>query len=310
MALSFVGATGGTASAGLPSGWQAGDLAIVFAYRDGSTTAPSLPTGWTNIINGGANTNSQRVGYRILQSGDTGTGTWTNATTVICVVYRGQDATPIGASAQNGGSSTTVTYPALTLQRTDGSSWVLCAAGHRSIDTSLETPPSGTTLRRNELDSTDEAAAFDTNGGVSSWSSRSVSVGGTSSGWRAVSVEIRQAPTFGSAVLVAGAVLTGTPVAVRHAAAVMHAEAIQGALARVLAGGRAVLEAEGLLAAAARMVAGAQAALEAAAALTGSARILAGGRGELQAEAILSAHGYADAGPTPVRLLHLGMRPY
>jgi hypothetical protein len=197
VAISFVGASTGVTSASLPSGWQAGDLAIVLAYRDGSTTAPSLPSGWTNIISGGANTNSQRVGYRVLQAGDTGTGTWTNATSVVCLVYRGQHATtPIGASAQTGASSTTVTYPALTLEVTDGTSWVVGLAGHRSIDTALETPPTGMVNRANVVDSTDEASGHDTNGGVTSWSATSVSVGGTSSGWRAATVEVRAAPTI------------------------------------------------------------------------------------------------------------------
>jgi hypothetical protein len=113
-------------------------------------------------------------------------------------VYRGQDSTPIGTSAQGGGASTTVTYPALTLQRTNNTSWVFCASGHRSTDTALQNPPPspsfGLQLRRNDVDATDEASAFDTNGGVSAWAAASVSVGGTSSGWRAVSVEVLAAP--------------------------------------------------------------------------------------------------------------------
>ncbi len=199
-AVSFIGATTGTTSASLPSGWQAGDIAIVFAYRDGSNTAPTLPTGWTNIISGGANTNSERVGFRILQSGDTGTGTWTNATSVVCHVYRGQlraygASTPaIPNAAQAGGNGTTVTYPALTMRVTNGSSWVAGFAGHRSTNTALETPPTGMTNRADVVDSTDEAAGHDTNGGVTSWSQTTVDVGGTGSGWRGVTIEIEAEP--------------------------------------------------------------------------------------------------------------------
>jgi hypothetical protein len=208
MALSFVGASSGVASASLPSGWQAGDLAVVFAYRDGNNTAPTLPTGWTDIISGGANTNSERVGYRVLQAGDTGTGTWTNATSVVCLVYRGQrGSAPIGASAQNGGNSTTVNYPALTLQDTSGNSWVAGFAGHRSTDTALETPPTGMVNRANVVDATDEAAGHDTNGGVTSWPSTNVSVGGTASGWRSAVVEIlSNIVTIGATIAGAGTV--------------------------------------------------------------------------------------------------------
>lgn len=193
-AISYIGKATGTNSATLPS-FSVGDLAVVFAYRDGSTTAPSLPSGWTNIGNSGANTNSSRVGYRVLQSGDTTTSTWTNATSVVVMVYRGQDSTtPIGTSSGSGTASTTVTYNALTLQITDGSSWVLGVAGHRSTNTNLQNAPTGMTNRATVVDATDEAAGHDSNGGISSWGAQNVSVGGTSSGWRAWSIEIRSTP--------------------------------------------------------------------------------------------------------------------
>ena len=114
MAISFIGQATGTTSATLPT-FTAGDLAVVWAYRDGSTTAPTLPAGWTNINSSGANTNSARIGYRILVGGDTTTGTWTNATEVLVHVYRGHGVTAQLApnSAMTSGSSTTVSYPLL-----------------------------------------------------------------------------------------------------------------------------------------------------------------------------------------------------
>lgn len=198
MAISFVGKTNNSgATATLPTGWQAGDLALAYAYRDGSNTPPSLPTGWTDIHNSGANTNSHRLAYRVLQAGDS-SWTFTNATETIVHVYRGQQAaTPIGASAATGANnSTTVTYSALTLQVTDGTSWVAGFAGHRSTNTALETPPTGMVNRSNIVDATAEAAGHDTNGGVSSWSSQDVAVGGTASAWRSIVVEIRGAANF------------------------------------------------------------------------------------------------------------------
>jgi hypothetical protein len=214
VAITYVGSAVGTTSASLPTGWQPGDLAIVAAYRDGSNTAPTVPSGWTSVLSTSGNTNSLVVGRRILQAGDTGTGTWTNATNLVVHVYRGIDpATPVGASAGTGAQSTTVTYPALTLQVTDGTSWVAGFAGHRSVDTAIETPPTGMTNRSDSLNATAELAGHDTNGGVASWSQQSVSVGGTSSGWRSCTVEIRAAPgqvvELSGSISISGAVVAG-----------------------------------------------------------------------------------------------------
>ena len=193
MPISFISAASGTTTATLGS-HQTGDLILVFAYRDGNTTAPSLPSSPTfnNIQASGANSNSARMAWRVATSSAETIGTWTNATTVIAVVYRGVNTeTPIGGSAITGAQSTTVTYPGITMSVTDGSSWVVGAAGHRSTNTSLETPPSGLgSLRNNTVDATDEASFFDSNGGLTSWSNTNVSVGGTSSGWRAITAEL------------------------------------------------------------------------------------------------------------------------
>lgn len=194
MAITRIGFATGTTSCTLPT-HQAGDLILIFAYRDGNTTAPSLPAGYWNITNNGANTNSMRVGYRIAPSAGTSSGTWTNATSVIAVVYRGAR---VGTFAVGGAASTTVNYPAITLLKSDNTSWVVSGAGHRSIDTSIEAAPSGMTNVNSVLDATDELAVHDTNGTASSWSSTNVSVGGTSSGWRSCVVELIDA---GSSIL-------------------------------------------------------------------------------------------------------------
>jgi hypothetical protein len=196
--VSFVGSAVGTTSANLPA-FLPGDIAVVHAFRSGNATAPTLPAGWTSINTGTTTTTGARIGYRILVAGDTTTGTWTNATRVTVSIYRGQSlaygngVNP--ASATSSAVSTTVTYPALTLTRTDGTSWVLGVAGHRSTDTAIETPPTGMVLRADSL-GTSEAAAHDTGGGVASWGSTNVSVGGTSSGWVSFVVEIAAQPAL------------------------------------------------------------------------------------------------------------------
>lgn len=197
MAISYVGGAAGTNSATLPS-FQPGDVAIVFAFRDGSTTNPTVPTGWTNITNTADGTTcSASIGWRRLISSDTTTGTWTNATRVVVVVYRGCEPfiTPVGGGANGAGTTNTVTYTTLTMTRADGTSWVVGLVGHRSTNTTVDSAAiSGMTARTSGVDANAEAAAWDTNGGVSSWSSTNQTISGTASGWVTRTVELLALP--------------------------------------------------------------------------------------------------------------------
>lgn len=182
MAIQFIGSATGTTSATLPA-HQAGDLILAFAFRNNSNTAPTLPSGWTNIRNDGANTCSGRLAYRIATASNTVSGTWTNATRTVFLVYRGVNSSnPIGNNNTNTAVSTTVNYPALTLT---ASNTVVGVAGHRTTNTTL-VAPTGMTNRALVTN----LGAHDTNGSVSSWASTNTSVGGSSSGWRSYVVEL------------------------------------------------------------------------------------------------------------------------
>jgi hypothetical protein len=197
MAISFVGVAAGTNSATLPS-FASGDIAITFAFRDGNTTNPTIPAGWTNITNTSDGTScSVSVGWRQLVNSDTTTGTWTNASRVVVVVYRGCEPfiTPVGGGANSAGTTNTVTYGAVTMTRGDGTSWVLGLVGHRSTDTTVDSAAiSGMTARGGGVDATAEAHAWDTNGGVASWSSTNQTITGTASGWVTRTVELLALP--------------------------------------------------------------------------------------------------------------------
>jgi hypothetical protein len=134
-----------------------GDLIVIFAYRNSSTTVPSKPSAsgnvptWTDIdAPSGADSNSCRTAYAV-GTGTTTSGTWTNATYLIAVVLRGQDASPIGGHAESGSTSTTqAVAPSVTMTRTDGTSQLLHFMGHRaqaSVDSSDDwaSPPAGYT---------------------------------------------------------------------------------------------------------------------------------------------------------------------
>lgn len=191
-AIIFVGqAVSNTTSVTLPA-HNVDDLILIFAYRSNSNVPPTVPAGWTTInASGGAN-NSSALAYRIATGADTATG-WTNATQLVAQVYRGVlTSSPIG----NGGvpqfaNSKTVTYPALTLSVTDGTSWVIGSAGVASNSSTVETPPSGMVLRSNTIGTSAEAAGFDTNGGVSSWTAQNITMSAGNVKWSTRTIEIK-----------------------------------------------------------------------------------------------------------------------
>lgn len=189
----YIGSAGGTTTATMPS-HQAGDLIIAMGFRDGSTTAPALPSGenWTNVINGGANACSQRVAYKIAASSSEAVGTFANANAVIVAVYRpgSGETLSVGASAQAGANSATLTWPGLTLTDSDGSSWVIGFAGARDPAATIETPFTGMSNRLDYINPTIcEAVIHDTTAGVTSWLTGSQNTSGGSS-HRAVAVEM------------------------------------------------------------------------------------------------------------------------
>ena len=185
MAISYVSSASAAATTVAMPTHQVGDLIIAFVYRDGNTTAPALPSGWTNIDNSGANTNSARLAYKNAVSTAETTGTWTNATGIVIHVYRGTGG--IGASAVGGASSNTVTYPALTLQRTDNTSWTARFAGHRTATNLTTNTPVGYIARTGVAT---EARGCDTNGTISSNPTTGTQAVDATSGYRAYTLEI------------------------------------------------------------------------------------------------------------------------
>ena len=185
-----MGEATGTTSATLPT-HQAGDLILAFAFRDGSTTLPTQPAGWTLVESNTASSSSARLSYKIAASSGDSTGTWTNASTVIFLVYRGVNTTAIGFhDSEASGTFGPVLYRANGYWQ--GLSRMVAFAGHRSTDTALGTPPGSLTLIVNPVDATDEAAAFQsTVDNFGNWVDTSVSVGGTTSGWITFTMRLR-----------------------------------------------------------------------------------------------------------------------
>jgi len=188
--ITYIGNATGTDSATLPT-HQTGDLILAFAFRDGSTTLPTLPSGWTSIDTAAANICSARVAYKVAASSGETTGTWTNATTVIFLVYRGVNISRItNIDTESTGTGTTVTYNANGFWQ--GLSRLVAFSGHRSTNTALETPPGDLSLIVGVVDATDEAASFESSvDNYGNWASTNVSVGGTGSGWITFTARLR-----------------------------------------------------------------------------------------------------------------------
>jgi hypothetical protein len=140
-----------------------GDLILVFAYDNGTSAAPTLATGFTSINTNTTTSTGARAAYKISVGTETTSGTWTGATSVVCLIYRGA---VVGVNATAVGNSATVTYPALTLQNITGTSWVVGSA----IEDSATAGMTGTTtaLVSNRTSQT-TVNGLDTNAGVSSF---------------------------------------------------------------------------------------------------------------------------------------------
>jgi hypothetical protein len=148
-----------------------GDLILICAVRDGSVTNPTIPTGWTNITNTTDGTLiSVSVGWKWATSAAETSGTWTNATGLMCHVYRGADpVTPFGTFGGGSTAATTVNYSAstgVTRARMDNQ-WIIRFAICTGVDTTtLNTAPTDCTNVINALGATQDMVSFDTNGPV------------------------------------------------------------------------------------------------------------------------------------------------
>jgi hypothetical protein len=200
VAISIVGGATGTTSATLPT-HQADDIIIGFAFRDGSTVQPTLPAGWNQLRDQAGTTCCSRTAWRRATGAGTTTGTWTNASRVAFIVLRGAwREFPIGSDAAGAGTAASVTYPALTVRKTDSTSMAVRFAGHRSIDTNLQTAPTNYTnlAAASAVDTIAENACHTRASIAANPTGDAVAVAGTASGWTAHTIEVLQDPGSGT----------------------------------------------------------------------------------------------------------------
>lgn len=153
MAVLVKGSNSATATSVAIPAHTAGDLLLLFAYRDDNNNYPTKPSAsgtvptWLDINSGHNNDNCNLTCYCVATADNHTTGTWTNATGIVVVVITGQQATsPIGGNATSGSSAQNqAVAPAIsTLTRTDGTSGVIAFVGHRTV-TAWGAAPTGYT---------------------------------------------------------------------------------------------------------------------------------------------------------------------
>ncbi len=244
----LVGVGWGTNSVSPMPAHVAGDLLVRYDYRDGNATAPTVASGWTSVrAPAGANSCSERLS-KIVATGSSHTaGSATNATSSIVEVWRpGAGYTlDIGATASSSGATNTWTFPALTLQDASGASDVLAFIGHRSTNQNITAAPTGMTNIASVSDATDQAAGHATSGGVTSWTSKTVTGTGTASGWFSIVAEIKATSAgvtssraeAGSASEAQSASLTVSGARAEAGAAADAVSALLGALAAMVEAG-------------------------------------------------------------------------
>lgn len=199
MAITRVGIETASATTVTVPAHEVGDLILIWALRGGSTTAPTLPAGYSPIQTESESTAtscSARLGYKIATSTSDASGTWTNASELLCHVYRASSgyALRIGQSAVSKSTTAEVTYPALTLADSfSGNSWIVGFVGAGNKTQAISSAPSGMMNESSVTGATYSAAGQDTNEGVSSWPSTNADVTGTGSTVSAT-VEIVLAP--------------------------------------------------------------------------------------------------------------------
>jgi surface protein len=194
--ITYVGAAEGTTSATLPT-HQAGDVILAFSFRSGSSSSSTMPSGWTSILSSGGTTIYTRFAFKIATTSSETTGTWTNATRVVFLVYRNVEPSAIGSTnltSATGSTSTTVQYSSgslngSTLDVWRNLAWTVAFMGHTATNNSAGTP-AGLTARSSTNSGARMLGADSTNSTVG-WSTTSVNIGGTSAEWRTFVFRLR-----------------------------------------------------------------------------------------------------------------------
>jgi hypothetical protein len=197
MATRIGGAAASGTTVAIPGSYQAGDMIVCYAFRDGSTAEMTDPTNgaWERQkgLSGPVGpTCIAQVYWRYAESSSESAPVVGSATGVLLEVWRGSApySLTLGAitASPNASTGTTITYPALTLSRNDGTSMVLRLAGARLATDLTTNTPSGYTAGTGVATEVRSCYAGPT--GTDPTTGTQTVTG--SSGWVAVSLELME----------------------------------------------------------------------------------------------------------------------
>lgn len=217
MASYVGGASADSNTVSLPAGTAAGDIAVVLAFSTNLSSQPTVPSGWTALSTqtvDNTTDQAQVVAYKVLDSSDVsgGIGTWTNSSSIAVLVYRGL-VISITNSGASPAYSSTLTFPALTFLQ--ARTWVIAFGSHNNPGTNpLKDRTLTSYINRSGSWTSNKIGAWDTNGFVSSTSSRTTSVTNTDANvGRTVALTVDEEDWVGTDALTANNIVSSTFVA-------------------------------------------------------------------------------------------------
>ncbi len=198
MSISFIGAhqQAGASIAG-SLGNAVGDLLIAHSARHYSNIPPSLAPGWTYLDSIGTGSASSLVAYRISESTDELSGTWTNAEMLQVAVYRADRTWLQPIISSGNGSARPAVFPALTLEDASESWIVRTVAGFGDfVGNTFNAPHYGEQRTIVGGDATPLLRIVDSNGSVvanPSAFNQDYSTYAGSTSWHARTIQLREA---------------------------------------------------------------------------------------------------------------------
>lgn len=203
MAITFIGSHSALATSVALTN-QIGDLIVVAAYRTGTTALATRPGTYTAIGGGSAASSGNAgstnltltLGWRIATAANESTGTWTNATAIVAMVFRG--ARGIGAVQTLGATATAafVRYPRAALQTRPGAWWGAFAGRLlASATTDLATSPDDTgSVLTNRISAGSPPRLVGHAGPAEAhWAQTDIALGGTAAKYASVVFEVLSA---------------------------------------------------------------------------------------------------------------------
>ena len=178
---------------------QPGDLILVFTKA--GTTISAIPAAggtvptWTSLQAATANALGLRSAYAFATATTTTTGTWTNATHIIVLVLRPDSGKALGIGASSTGNAnnqTSITYPALTLQAADGTSFGVRAGVRVSAASGQAVAPTNWTNQRQEPTGSTGLLFVHTRAALAANPTADQVTGLSSQAYRAHTIEVRE----------------------------------------------------------------------------------------------------------------------